>query len=71
MSGELFFSSLISNSVLIGIGATLVMDAWALFLRRFFGITSLNYALVGRWLGYMPRGIFLSLIHISEPTRPY
>ena len=49
--------SLIS-AILIGLGATLTTDLWALFLRRVFKITSPNYCLVGRWLRYMPEGIF-------------
>lgn len=44
--------------VLIGIGATLVMDLWALARSRMFGVTSLDYALVGRWLGHMSAGRF-------------
>jgi len=46
----------------IGIGATLVMDLWALFLLRAFSIPSLNYAMVGRWIGHIPRG---QLVHIN------
>jgi hypothetical protein len=41
--------------VLIGVGATLVMDVWAFILRR-LGIPSLNFALLGRWLGHLLRG---------------
>ncbi|CAM3914692.1 DUF2938 domain-containing protein [Xenorhabdus thuongxuanensis] len=48
----------IVRSVLIGAGATVVMDIWALFLKRCFGIPSLNYAMVGRWLGHIPQGQF-------------
>ncbi|AOK19902.1 hypothetical protein WT26_29165 [Burkholderia cepacia] len=44
--------------LLIGTGATLVMDLWALFRRRAFGIPSLDYALVGRWIGHMTQGRF-------------
>ena len=42
----------------IGIGATLIMDLWNLLLNRAFGIPSLNYCLLGRWLRHMPSGIF-------------
>jgi hypothetical protein len=45
-------------AVLIGIGATALIDLWALILRRVFGVASLDYALVGRWLGHMPAGRF-------------
>lgn len=46
------------NLLLIGTGATLVMDLWTLFRRRAFGIPSLDYALVGRWIGHMIQGRF-------------
>src|SRR5215210_5378233 len=42
----------------IGVGATLLMDLWNLFLKRAFGIPSLNYCLLGRWLRHMPTGTF-------------
>jgi hypothetical protein len=41
--------------VSIGVGATLVMDGWALLLRQ-FGVPSLNIALLGRWLGHLREG---------------
>ncbi|MEC5343242.1 DUF2938 domain-containing protein [Brenneria populi] len=44
--------------LLVGIGATLVMDLRALILQRLFGASSLDYALVGRWVGLMPSGRF-------------
>ena len=47
---------LLLRAALIGAGATLVMDLWALLLKRLFGIPSLDYALVGRWIGHLPRG---------------
>jgi len=40
----------------IGIGATAVMDGWNLFLRRAFGIRSLDYCLLGRWVRHIPGG---------------
>lgn len=43
------------RTVLIGAAATLMMDAWALLLRQ-IGIPSLNFALLGRWLGHLPQG---------------
>jgi len=47
--------------VLIGIGATLVMDLWTALLKA-LGATTLNYALVGRWAGYLRQG---QLMHAS------
>ena len=48
----------ILSAIAIGIGATLVMDLWNLFLKRTFSIPSLNYCLLGRWLRHMPGGAF-------------
>jgi hypothetical protein len=48
----------IPGAIAIGIGASLAMDLWNLFLRRTFGIPSLNYCLLGRWLRHMPEGTF-------------
>ena len=55
------------RAVLIGLGATLLIDLWALFLRRAFGIPSLNYCLLGRWVLSMPEG---KLVHESIGTSP-
>jgi hypothetical protein len=44
--------------LLTGIGATLVMDLWGWLLRRVYGVSGLDFRLVGRWLGHMPRGRF-------------
>jgi len=43
--------------ILVGIGATTVMDAWLLALRH-AGVPTLDYALVGRWAGHLRRGRF-------------
>jgi hypothetical protein len=42
--------------VLIGIGATLSIDLWSLFLRRAFDVRSLDYCQLGRWALHMPSG---------------
>lgn len=44
--------------LLVGIGATLVMDLWGWLLRRVYGVSGLDYRLVGRWLGHMLHGQF-------------
>jgi hypothetical protein len=46
------------RAVLIGAGATLVMDLWTLFLKRVFGVRPLDYAMVGRWIGHFRHGSF-------------
>ncbi len=45
----------VASAVLIGAGATAVIDLWAAAWKRFRGSPSLDFALVGRWLAYMPR----------------
>ena len=45
------------TAILIGIGATLTFDLWALFLKHAFKIAPSNMCLVGRWVLYMPEGI--------------
>jgi hypothetical protein len=47
----------IAQVVLTGIGATIVMDAWLLFVKT-LGAPTLDYAFVGRWLGHLCRGKF-------------
>lgn len=44
-------------AMLIGIGATAVMDAWLLLLKH-LGIPTLNFAFIGRWVGHLLRGQF-------------
>jgi hypothetical protein len=57
------------GAIVIGIGATLIMDLWNLFLKRAFGIPSLNYCLLGRWLRHMPSGIFRHANINAAPTK--
>jgi hypothetical protein len=45
-------------ALVIGAGATMVMDVWTIVRKRLLGIPSLDYGLVGRWLAYLPRGRF-------------
>lgn len=47
------------HAVAVGIGATAVMDFWAVAQKRFLGIQPLDMALVGRWIAYLPQGRFL------------
>jgi hypothetical protein len=49
---------MVVRAVLMGIGATLLMDLWAILRKWAFGVSSLDYAMLGRWLGHMPAGRF-------------
>lgn len=55
---------------LIGVGATLVTDIWTAARGRLFGVASLDYGLVGRWLGHMLQGRFMhERITASQPIQ--
>lgn len=43
----------------MGVAASALMDFWGLLLRRAFGVPTLDYALLGRWIGHFPRGRFV------------
>jgi uncharacterized membrane protein YagU involved in acid resistance len=58
-------------AIAVGIGATLVMDLWNLFLKRAFSIPSLNYCLLGRWLGHMSGGTFRHANITAAPQKPF
>lgn len=47
----------IANIALIGSGATAIMDVWLTFLQR-MGVSALNFAFIGRWVGHLFRGRF-------------
>jgi hypothetical protein len=55
--------------LLLGIGATLTLDLWALLLRQAFGVAPSNFCLVGRWLRYMPEGTFTHPSISSAPGK--
>ena len=41
----------------VGVAATATLDAWNLLLARGFGVASLDFCLLGRWVAHMPRGV--------------
>lgn len=55
------------SPILIGMGATLTFDLWSLFLKHAFKIPPSNFCLVGRWVLYMPEGVFK---HTNISTAP-
>jgi hypothetical protein len=48
-----------ASIILIGIGATALIDAWALAQSRAFGAPRPDFRFVGRWVAHMPRGRFV------------
>lgn len=49
----------IVRALIIGIGATAILDLWAILLKRLFAIPSPDWGLVGRWFGHFPQGRFV------------
>jgi len=63
-------SDIVLLGLLIGIGATAVMDLWALVVKTLFHAPGLNYGLVGRWVGHLFKGkIVHESILKSEPIQ--
>jgi hypothetical protein len=51
-------SELVLRALLLGVGATAVMDICALAAQRLFGIPMSDWGMVGRWVGHFPQGRF-------------
>ena len=67
MSGQV--AEIVFRGLVMGVAAAALMDAWALVLRRAFGIPTLDYALLGRWIGHFPRGRFVhERMSAAEPV---
>ena len=56
------------NALVIGAGATTLIDLWAIARRRAFDIPLPNYALVGRWFAHLGRGRFHHESIAASPT---
>jgi len=61
-------SDFLLAALLLGIGATVVMDLWAALLKAVFNVPSLDYCLVGRWTAHLARGR-LRHDHIARTAR--
>lgn len=59
----------ILGAIVVGLGATLFMDLWALLLNRTFRVPSPNYCFVGRWFSHMPEGTFKHASIAAAPQR--
>ena len=58
------------SAVVIGIGATIAMDLWAVVLQLVLRIPPSNWGMVGRWVGHFPKGQFVhSSIAQAAPIR--
>ena len=50
---------LVARGIAMGVAGSALMDLWSAVLRRRFGIPTLDYRLLGRWIGHFPRGRFV------------
>lgn len=58
------------KGIVIGIGATVLMDLWAILLWKAFGQPRPNWAPVGRWFWHLKSGtVFHDDIGTAEPYR--
>jgi len=64
------FVEFLATAILIGAAGSAFIDAWSLMLRRKFHVATLDYAMLGRWIGHFPRGQFFhTRIASSAPVR--
>ena len=57
------------RGIVMGVAGSALMDVWSAVLRRRFGIPTLDYRLLGRWLGHIPKGRFVhERIASSDPV---
>ncbi|MBW7933260.1 MAG: DUF2938 domain-containing protein [Gemmatimonadaceae bacterium] len=61
--------SVIVHAAAVGVGATLAMDLWNALLRRVFGIASLNFCLLGRWVRHLESGVVRHARIAASPAR--
>lgn len=58
------------RGVVMGVGGSALIDAWALLVRRTLRVPTLDYALLGRWIGHFPRTRFIhQRIAAADPVR--
>jgi len=50
---------LLAEGLFAGLLATILVDAWALFLQSAFRLPTTNWAMVGRWVGHLRHGRFV------------
>lgn len=60
----------ILSTLLIGTGATVVMDLWGVVRKPLFGIARPDYKMVGRWFGHMAHGRFRHDAIAASPAVP-
>lgn len=61
---------LMQQALVMGVVATAFLDLWQRLVARGLGVPATNWALVGRWFSYLPRGrVIHAGIVTSDPVR--
>ena len=58
---------IVIQGLLIGVIATLGMDIWAAFAKHGLHLPTADWALVGRWFGHLPHGVFFHTAIARSP----
>jgi len=61
---------LVIQGVLIGVIATVGMDIWAAVVKYVFRLPTADWSRVGRWLGHMPRRVFVNRPIVNSAAIP-
>jgi hypothetical protein len=61
---------IVVRTVLVGVGATAILDLWLLSLKLAFRMPLPNWAMVGRWVGNMRSGKFAHENMQAAPAVP-
>lgn len=68
--GGIMSTPLIIQSIISGIVATAILDLWQQLLRLSAGIPGSDWAIIGRWFAYLPRGRFVHTGITQTPPFP-
>ncbi len=69
MAADMDLLDFIIRALIAGLAATAAMDLWQIVAKAAFGVPKGNWAMVGRWFAYLPRGVmFHDGIGNSEPV---
>jgi hypothetical protein len=61
---------LLGTALLIGVAGSAFIDVWSLIMWQRFHVATLDYAMLGRWIGHFPRGRFVhTRIASATPIR--
>jgi len=64
------YMEIFSRIIVTGVFATIAIDLWATFANKVLKFPRTNWAMVGRWLGHIPRGKFThSPISSAQPIK--